>query len=385
FPLLDRNSSRTLPAYLHRLGRGFWLLWDNPALAWARRGMLVVLAVVALIGASRLRVDDDVRRQQALNPVLAAEQALLQGIAGFVSGGQFYLVSASDTQTALRQEERLGERLAVLRMQGALGEWRSPASFVPSVERQADNARLLREGLSEAAVAQLTATIGLPLALPVAADQPLALDAVIASGGVPALAGLVLGQGIHLVALDGIADPQSLRAAASGLEGVSFIDPVADMGDLLGIYRQRALWLLAVSLVLMLPPLIWRYGWRGGLWVMVPPLAAVVLAPLLLAVIGLPFTFFAAMALVLVVSVGVDYAVFCAESGADHDPLTTIAILLATATTVLSFGLLAFSDVLGIRSFGTIMLAGIALAALLAPLAGRVRPKRAWGWKPHHD
>jgi predicted exporter len=50
--------------------------------------------------------------------------------------------------------------------------------------------------------------------------------------------------------------------------------------------------------------------------------------------------------------------------------------LLATITTILSFGLLAFSDVAGIRSFGAVMLVGIALSALFAPLAGRVRPRR---------
>lgn len=223
------------------------------------------------------------------------------------------------------------------------------------------------------------------MALAPVGSEMLELEQVMATGAVPVLSGLVLAPGVHLVALDNATDLAKLRDAANGLDGISFIDPVADMGTLLGQYRQRALWLLAISLVLMLPLLMWRYGVTGGLWVMVPPLAAILLTPLLLALVGQPFTFFAAMALILVASVGVDYAVFCAESGQGRDPLTILATLLATLTTVLSFGLLAFSGVQGVRSFGAVMLTGIVLSALLAPLAGRVRPKRAWNWHAHHD
>ena len=40
-------------------------------------------------------------------------------------------------------------------------------------------------------------------------------------------------------------------------------------------------------------------------------------------------------------------------------------------TTLLSFGLLAFSSVRGVQSFGLTMLIGVLLSFLLAPLAGR--------------
>nr|CAM74064.1 membrane protein [Magnetospirillum gryphiswaldense MSR-1] len=259
-------------------------------------------------GPPACRVDDDVRRQQALDPILAVEQAQLQAMAGFAGAGQFYLVRAGDTKTALRQEEALGERLAELRRQGALADWRSPARFVPSVQRQVDNIRLVQQHLDGAPLADLSAAIGLPMALAPVGSEMLELEQVMATGAVPVLSGLVLAPGVHLVALDNATDLAKLRDAANGLDGISFIDPVADMGTLLGQYRQRALWLLAISLVLMLPLLMWRYGVTGGLWVMVPPLAAILLTPLLLALVGQPFTFFAAMALILVASVGVEYA-----------------------------------------------------------------------------
>jgi len=124
----------------------------------------------------------------------------------------------------------------------------------------------------------------------------------------------------------------------------------------------------------MVPLLAVRHGWRGGLRIMAPPSAAVVQAPALLALCGLPFTFFAAMALVLVLAIGVDYAIFCAEDG-DGEAATLTAVTLATLTTMLSFGLLAFSHTAAVQTFGITMLTGIAIAFLAAPGAASKRPR----------
>jgi predicted exporter len=121
----------------------------------------------------------------------------------------------------------------------------------------------------------------------------------------------------------------------------------------------------------MLLLLVWRYGWRGGLWTMSPPAAAVVLTPALLSLAGQGITFFHAMALLLILSIGVDYAIFCAETTKEHRSVALVAIWLAVLTTLLSFGLLAFSSVRGVQSFGLTMLIGVTLSFLLAPLAGR--------------
>jgi predicted exporter len=131
--------------------------------------------------------------------------------------------------------------------------------------------------------------------------------------------------------------------------------------------------LVALSALLMLPLIAWRYGARSGWWVALPPIASAAATPALLALLGLPFTFFGAMALVLVLSIGFDYAVFCAEDGRQREAVTTLSVALAALTTQLSFGLLAFSNVSAIASFGATVLCGITLAFLLAPLAGRAR------------
>jgi len=143
-----------------------------------------------------------------------------------------------------------------------------------------------------------------------------------------------------------------------------------DWSRLFADYRRYAIVLLALSALLMYPLLAWRYGLGRGIRVLAPSLAAVTLAPPLAALAGVTFTFFNAMALVLVLSVGVDYSVFCNETSGARKPVTTLAIALATLSTILSFGMLALSRVFAVHAFGITMLIGIFLAFLFAPAAG---------------
>jgi predicted exporter len=108
---------------------------------------------------------------------------------------------------------------------------------------------------------------------------------------------------------------------------------------------------------------------------MAPPLLAVLLTPALRAWFGGNFTFFDGMALVLVLSIGVDYSIFLTETSPRRQSVTMLAVVMAAATALLSFGLLAFSSVQAVHTFGSTMLIGILLAFLLSPLARAAHPR----------
>jgi predicted exporter len=171
--------------------------------------------------------------------------------------------------------------------------------------------------------------------------------------------------------LDGIHRLNAVAAAGDGIRGVRFVDAAGSFSALLGKYRNRAMALLALSALLMAPLLACRYGPRRTFWIMLPPVLAVALTPGLRALLGDGFTFFDGIALVLILSVGVDYAVFLAETSRERRTVTMLAVGLAATTALLSFGLLALSDVQAVRHFGATMLVGVLLAALLAPMARR--------------
>ena len=90
---------------------------------------------------------------------------------------------------------------------------------------------------------------------------------------------------------------------------------------------------------------------------------------------GEPLTLFALMGLVLVIGVGVNYAIFIVEAG-DRAPAPFAGVLLSAATTLLAFGLLSFSSMPALRHFGSMLLIGVAASVLLAPLAVTLEQRR---------
>ncbi|RAU20819.1 hypothetical protein CU669_16225 [Paramagnetospirillum kuznetsovii] len=365
FPLLDRAPGRSLNSKAAAMAAALWRFWSEARFQVARKAVLALLALLTVWGMTRIEPDDDVRRQQGLSPVLVAEQSAIQRLTGLGQNTRFFLVQGESEQQVLEREEALGDRLS------GLTGWQSAARFVPSFRRQADNARLVQTALIDPHLAAYRARLGMAEIEAVAvSDTPLDLAMIRSVGALPILDSLILDDAMHAVILDGGADTDALRMAAQGLEGVRLIDPVGDISRLLEAYRHRALMLLAVSTVLMVPVLVWRYGRSGAVRVLAPALAAIIATPPLLALAGLGFSFFGAMALVLVLSIGTDYGVFCAEDKV-HDPVTLVSVWLAMITTLLSFGLLALSDVAAVKAFGATMLVGVLTAFLLAPSAGR--------------
>ena len=357
FPLLDRSPSRPLNPWGERAAT---LLWRGDRL---RTVILVLLVVVAVFGLTRWKTDDDVRNQQGLSPILVAEQSQIQHLTGFGRNSLFFVVEGESEQQILEREESLGAVLA-----GQVG-WQSTSRFVPSAQRQAKDSALVQRALISPHLAAYRAQLGMAEPPLEAAQMPLTLAEIRATGALPFLDILVVSEHLHVVTLEN-GDAATLRNLTTGMPGVRLVDSTGDICQLLGIYRLRALVLLAASCVLMVPLLAWRYGWRGAMRVMAPAIAAILLTPPLLAAMGMKFSFFGAMALVLVLSIGTDYAVFCAEDR-QRDPVTLVSIFLAMTTTLLSFGLLGLSEMAALRAFGSTMLVGVFLAFLLAPAALR--------------
>lgn len=372
-PALDRSRPPRHGRALLAAAAALLAFWrGTPRLS---RPLLALLLLAGALGVPRLHADDDVHHLQSLSAPLVAQQRAIQRLTGSGDGSRFFLVSAADDETALQREESLAERLRPLVAAQALAGFQAPAQYVPSAARQRDNRRLVERALRPLLPAQL-ATLGLTAPPPPASsgDLPvLTLAQALRPGGpLPFLSLLVLRPGLHVVRLDGVARPALVAAAAQGLEGVRYVDPAGQFSALLGKYRQRALGLLALSALLMAPLLMLRYGPGPGLRLLLAPALAVALTPALRALGGSAFTFFDAMGLVLVLSIGVDYAVFLAESDGERARVTMLAVLLAACTALLSFGLLALSGVEAVHAFGTTMLLGILLAVLLAPLGERV-------------
>lgn len=347
-------------------------LWTDARWRALRLGFCGCLALIVLTGLGRISFDDDIRKLQPLDASLSAEQAVIVALTGLNLTTQYLLVQAESDERALQIEEQIAPMLDEWQKSGLIAAAQLPAAYVPSPARQEDNRSLRREKLVEPFLALVLEAVGLQAeAMTAAPESTLGLSTALRSRSIPFLNELVLAPGLHVVTLQGVSSREGIRRGISETAGIKFADPTADLSALLGLYRVRALALLALSVAGIFALAAWRYGLRGAARALAPSLTALSVVPCALALLGYPLTFFTAMAMVLLLSFTMDYSVFCAEAKAENQPIALLAVWMAALATVLSFGVLALSSTPAVASFGLTILLGVSLACLLAPVAAR--------------
>ncbi|WP_229238370.1 MMPL family transporter [Dyella amyloliquefaciens] len=372
-------ARRSLSPQLVKLARG----WQQHVmrLAHGRLGLAVLALLLAIAAPGWWRVghDDDIHLLIAPPAALAQQEARIRAITGLGNGSQFYLVTGTTPELTLQREEALEQRLQSLVDQRQLGGWTGVAGMVPSAQRQRANQAALAPWFASGASMEATlvqAGIKASVANAYLAGWPgdvLKIDAWLSMPLSIPFRYLWMNQGDHsyasLVLPQGQDDVAVLRAAADGLQDVSLVDKPASVSALFGRYRQYAsLWLLA-ALALVGAVFTWRYG-RAAPRVLAPPLLGIGLAVAALGYAGQPLTLFHWMALMLVLGVGANYAVFMREGEphTGHLPGASYAsVLLSAVTALLSFGLLGLSTMPALQHFGITLLLGIGITALLAP------------------
>lgn len=382
--LLPRLATRPLTrdaAAATRWPRAFLEFWRRRI---TPKRVLIIVGIALLVsvpGWLRLVANDDIHQLISLPPQLVADEAKIRELAGFSGSNRFFLVEGANNEEALQREEALTARL-----KGApgLSGYLALSDFVPSAARQADNHRLIGQALlnpPEHATARLSDAgfrddiAATWLAAAARATPPLTLENWLASPLASAWRHLALPDGnATMVVPQGDNGSADFDAITRDLPGVTIVDKAGSVSKLFSQYRQwGAGWMPAAALIVFLV-LVWRYGLRNGAVVFLPTLLSTGLTLAIYGYSGLPLTLFGLMGLLLVLGVGVNYAIFIVEAG-DRAPAPFAGVLLSAATTMLSFGLLSFSSMPALKHFGLMLLIGVATAVLLAPLALTL-------WKP---
>ncbi|MDM0067785.1 transporter [Variovorax sp. J31P207] len=366
-----------------------FLVRGLPRLRWLLSGLgVAALALVLWQGGYLWRAN-----LGAMSPVPKAMQSLdaeLRADIGASDGGTLVVVHGSDMQATLRSTEAAGQRLEALVDKGDLSGFETVTRVLPSEASQAariaslPDAATLRSRLAEA-------TQGLPLpaarlepfiadvqaarALPMIRRADLAgtpLDAVVgalmferAAGGWSTLISLHPGASF---------DPARLAAALDGLPDVQVVNVGDELSGLYKRYLRDAfvqVMLGALAVVVLLAA--WLRSGRRLLAVCLPLVVAVVLTLGGMAALHVPLGILHLVGLLLIVAVGSNYALFfdqLRETGrADEDTLASL--MLANLTTVVSFGLIAISDIPALSSIGRVVAPGALLALLLSAAFAR--------------
>lgn len=364
FPLLDGAGRLQPTRFAHWLGsrRALW-----PSLG--RRGIAVLLLVTGALaawGASRLKVDDDIRQLQSAPPALLAEQREFARLMQAPGLAQFFVVQGASEQQLLEREEALTAQLRGIKVGAqAVSDW------LPSQRRQREDAALSTRRAVELRPV-LAEKLGQPVAATAASPVELTPQAWLASPVSEPLRAQWLGRlGEHCVSvvlLRGAEAAETRTAlAAIKLDGVAWVDKVGEVSHLLGRYRELMSLVLVVGFVLTWAALAVRFG-RASWRALAPTALASVLTVALLAIGGQVLQLFHILPLLILLGLGVDYGIFLLEQPGRAEVRPFLSVTLAAASTLLSFGLLALSGTPALQAFGLTLLIGVFLAWLLTPL-----------------
>lgn len=383
YPQYTRNLAR--PGIQRPLEwmRAYGMAWQR-RFDWRAWSTIAILIVLAVMGSLRLTASDDIRLLQTPDADVMAEEKRVQKLMGQSPASQFFLVEGRDDADFLERSEALNDQLRTLRENRQLGDIITISDFIPSPRRQAENHLLLTPlilGVGNG-LERVANRVGLP-----EATRDAYVNAFKAAKHAPPATlaqwltdpvsepyrHLWLGRTargvIGVVGLRGVIDLNALQELAKGQPKLHFIDPAGEVSDLFREYRRQTIWLTLISYGAVLLLLLVRYGLIGGLLVMASPAIAAIASLGVLGWLGEPINLFNVMGLLLVLGIGIDYALFFRETGAGN-PSTLLAIALSSITTLLAFGLLALSVTTAIHSFGLTILIGISVAFLLSPMAG---------------
>ncbi|MGV8996672.1 MAG: MMPL family transporter [Parvibaculaceae bacterium] len=321
-------------------------------------GVLLLSLVIVVLALQHGKTLDDVRRFQGPSPQLVKEEAHLRALIGFAPSSSFILVQSDEREEAIAREEKL---LATLRAAGR-GDaviW-AASQFDPTVTTRAHDRELIKTKLLDPYLARLQMELGGGggAAYATSGEETPVVLPVFVSG----LRGETKGTYWSVMPVSQVA------FILPDMVGVSFIDPAQRYSNLLGLYRSLATYGLAGAVLATGFMLLIVYRSVASLKILMPTVLALLISPAVLSLAGVPFSFFSVMGLFLVVGAGVDYAIFQWENPDKDGDWTRVGIVLAATMTCISVGLLGFSSVLPVRSFGLTVAVGILISLLLSPL-----------------
>lgn len=356
FPWLYRPKALKQIKHLQKIG---FVLLNNPIQSLFRKPWLpiILLLISAIFSYRYITPNDDVRALQQLSPELKQEEAMIRNVLSWPNNEYFVLISAQSVDDLLRQEANV---LNTLRLQNE--SLVGVSDFIPDSETQKINYQrqvsLFSSNEVQAYLQQLE--IVSPVIEPF---MPLAGEVLNQEPFQTLFQQRWLGEvnGEHILII-----PVSKSVELPKDSTVILIQQATDTSDLFAQFREKSTLMLACAVAFLWMILaLFRYTALEALHLVSIPLVAGFVSLCMAWWVGLHLSLFSVLALLLILGMGLDYVVFLKESRHPHRVI--IALLLSSLTTILAFGLLSFSQVAVLKSFGFMVGIGIALVLLIAP------------------
>ena len=332
--------------------------------------LLVMLASAYLILLDRPLQDD---RLDSLSPIpeeRRAQDKSLRLDLGMWSGAKLMAIIAPDAESALRASEDLMPQLDDFVGRGIMSDYDAAAQYLPSQRLQLQRRALLP---SESVLrGRLTeALVGLPfkgeIFEPFISDvgsvndqQPVTLETLHDTTLVPLLSPLLFeldGQWVAPILLHGVTDPGRIRALSrvTGDVEITYLDLKQASNDIMhGAMAHMGRLLSWGALFIYLVLALNFRSLRKPLYILAPTIAAVIMTTAILILSGIQLTVFHLVSLLLVVGLGLDYALFFNRlTNSQEEWATTFkALWVCCVTTVLVFAMLLVSNTPPLQAVG---------------------------------
>jgi predicted exporter len=373
-------------AWMRRLGAGAVGLSAPSSLSQPLPSGLALLLLLPFLawGVKPLYWQDDLASMSPISPQALAQDGQLRQLFGQPQVDQIVLVDAANEAALLQKLDALEPSLAALAAQGVLAQSLSLADWLPSAARQSARQQMLPDQ------AALMAAVS-ELALPFRAEhwQPF-FDAVAQTANLPVLD--VRGfsaqaldwqqaflpylvrvdeqQAVARIWLFDVRDSAALAQWARD-EGVELVQQRAFIEAQIAELRQRVSQILFLMLVLFVLGLALSYR-------RLRPVLSVAGSVILTALVTLSslhallpaLSVFHLVALVLVLAMSVDYAVFAEQVKRQTGDL--VSVNTALITSLLTFSLLLLAPIPLLVAMGQTLVIGVLSAYLSARLLHRV-------------
>lgn len=399
FSIINVMSALTItcwliPRSLPENPRSTWLQrrlarWLGVGLSKLRRHRLrliilpVAAAIVMVAGLTRLQWVDDLQKLSVNPDKLVAEDRAVRERISSVDMSRFVISLGKTEEEALELNDQVFFVLERARKAKEIRDFSSLHGLIWSRSLQLRSQEAVRNApeLSSRVLTALQSADFYPsmfkdFTTSLNADvAPLSLTQLLASPLGSVARGFVIRAGDRvgvITLLRGVDNPEALGRRLKGLQNVSFFDQKQFVQQMYSRYRQQVVQLVIFGLILISIILLVRYKGIGPMLAsLIPAILAGGCAIAILAICGVKLNLLHVMALLLVLSMSVDFGVFLVESarGEGHLDPALLSILVASLTTALSFGLLAMSAQPALAAIGQVVALGMVLSLVLAPIA----------------
>ncbi len=359
---------------------------------WAILAMIVAAAYLVLVDRPIREYDID-----SLSPIpieRRLDDQRLRADLGMWSGGKMLVIVAPETEQVLQRSEAVAVQLEHMKAQGVVNQFSMAATFLPSRRTQEARQTVLPapDELRARFAAAVSATPFKPAVFESFFEDversrsraPLTLELLRATSLGSLISPLLFrfdDQWVAPVLLQGVTDPVRIAGLTGKhgstetvyieLKSMSNAVMVREMNRILRLLGWGALFIYLVLAVHFRDV-------RKPVYILVPTIASVLVVTALSVAAGIQMTVFHMVSLLLVVGIGLDYALFFNRlTNSEREWATTFkALWVCCVTTVLVFGMLTFSQLPPLQAVGLTVASGAALCLIFGAIWSTSVPRR---------